>query len=449
MKFTHAISLLLFINGCAGFWPFGEQDDFVKVRGTQFIHNDEPYYFVGTNLWYACYLGSPSIGGDRARLMRELDSLEAMGISNIRLLAGSERSERKHTLRPSITPAPGENDDSLLQGLDFTLAEMAKRKMKAVLFLTNYWEWSGGMEQYIVWADSVPVFDTDLYGWDKFMDFSATFYKNERAVSMYHSYIKTILARKNKYNGRMYRDDPTIMSWQLANEPRPGADSILGLSNLPHFYRWIEETARLIKSLDTNHLVSIGSEGIIGTLQSAEHFRSAHALPNIDYLTIHLWPAIWRWFDPKRQEETYRAGLDSSVAYIVKHFPIARSVNKPLILEEFGIVRDGANASIDHPVSVRDNFYERILALTYDSARSGSPIAGTNFWAWGGEGRTENLDRMWKEGDAFTGDPPHEPQGMHSVFDTDRSTIAIIRYFAKLMKDLKQIDTMGVKSVSI
>ena len=194
------LPFLLLLPGCADYWPFGERDDFVKVRGTQFIHNDEPYYFVGTNVWYACYLGSPGNGGDQERLMRELDSLETMGITNIRLLAGSELSEMKRTLRPSITSVPGVYDDSLLLGLDFALAEMAKRKMKAVLFLTNYWEWSGGMAQYIVWADTVPVFNADLNGWDKFMDFSATFYQNEKAVSMYRSFITTILTRKNNYN---------------------------------------------------------------------------------------------------------------------------------------------------------------------------------------------------------------------------------------------------------
>ncbi len=86
----------------------------------------------------------------------------------------------KKTLSPSVSISPGRYDDSLLLGLDFTLAEIAKRKMKAVLFLTNYWEWSGGMAQYIVWADSVPTFDPDIDGWDGFMNFSASFYKNTK-----------------------------------------------------------------------------------------------------------------------------------------------------------------------------------------------------------------------------------------------------------------------------
>jgi mannan endo-1,4-beta-mannosidase len=37
---------------------------------------------------------------------------------------------------------------------------------------------------------------------------------------------------------------------------------------------------------------------------------------------------------------------------------------------------------------------------------------------------------MWKLGDNFIGDPPHEPQGWYSIFDTDSSTIRIIREYA-------------------
>ncbi|MEI7907487.1 MAG: mannanase, partial [Bacteroidota bacterium] len=222
IKLSTLFFLILSLNGCAGFWPFGKQNGFVKVSGTQFTQNDEPYYFTGTNLWYACYLGSPGIHGDRNRLLRELDSLQSIGITNIRLLAGSEMSAMKRTLKPSMTLAPAVFDDSLLLGLDFTIAEMGKRDMKVVLFLTNYWEWSGGMAQYIVWADSVPAFNPDVDGWDAFMNFSASFYKNEKANLLFRSYVRKLLTRINTANGKKYCNDPAIMAWQLANEPRPG-----------------------------------------------------------------------------------------------------------------------------------------------------------------------------------------------------------------------------------
>ena len=71
-----------------------------------------------------------------------------------------------------------------------------------------------------------------------------------------------------------------------------------------------------------------------------------------------------------------------------------------------------------------------------DSMTKGGPIAGSNFWAWGGAGRTQNPDFMWKAGDSFVGDPPQEPQGLYCVFDSDASTIRIITAHARQMSGL-------------
>ena len=36
---------------------------------------------------------------------------------------------------------------------------------------------------------------------------------------------------------------------------------------------------------------------------------------------------------------------------------------------------------------------------------AGSPLVGTNFWTWGGEGRAQHPDHVWRPGDSFLGDP--------------------------------------------
>lgn len=69
-------------------------------------------------------------------------------------------------------------------------------------------------------------------------------------------------------------------------------------------------------------------------------------------------------------------------------------------------------------------------------AAEGAPIAGSNFWGWGGFGRARGGDFIWREGDPFTGDPPQEPQGLNSVFDVDASTLAILRAHAEAMQSL-------------
>ena len=430
--------LVILLESCSGWFLASEREDFIRVQGTRFMHNGKPYYFTGTNLWYGCYLGSPGSTGDRERLVRELDSMCAIGLENLRILGASEESYIKRSIKPGIQQAPGKVDDSLLVGLDFLLAEMAKRRMHAVIYLNNYWEWSGGMSQYNVWADGVQGADPEdpVGGYRAFMEFSAQFYANPKANELFRDYLKTVITRTNTCNDRSYAADPTIMAWQLANEPRPGTNGLEGERNLPEFNHWIDQTAQYIHSLDTNHLVSTGSEGTVGFRWSDEYFLNAHNFASVDYLTFHLWPKNWGWFDPKRFEETLPSSEVKALEYIDKHLAFARQLRKPIVMEEFGMARDSAKCKPGTPTTARDRYYARVLEVLFDSARAGAPIAGTNFWTWGGEGRGAHPDDIWRKGDPFVGDPPQEPQGFNSIFIGDRSTIQLLRNHATMMKGL-------------
>ena len=83
------------------------------------------------------YLGSPGKTGNRARLLKELDQLAAQGITNLRVLAISESSTLKRSVTPAVVLRPNHIGETLWQGLDFLLAEMAKRDRKAVLYLNS------------------------------------------------------------------------------------------------------------------------------------------------------------------------------------------------------------------------------------------------------------------------------------------------------------------------
>jgi mannan endo-1,4-beta-mannosidase len=45
---------------------------------------------------------------------------------------------------------------------------------------------------------------------------------------------------------------------------------------------------------------------------------------------------------------------------------------------------------------------------------------------------------MWKLKDDFIGDPPHEAQGWYSVYDTDSTTIKIIKEYASKIGSIGQ-----------
>ena len=128
----------------------GPYSPFVQVKDGHFLRNGKPYYYVGTNFWYGAILGSEGQGGNRERLVRELDNLKSMGIDNLRILVGSD-GERGVTTKvePTLQIAPGVYNDTIFAGLDYLLMEMGKREMVAVLYLNNAWEWSGGYGFYL------------------------------------------------------------------------------------------------------------------------------------------------------------------------------------------------------------------------------------------------------------------------------------------------------------
>lgn len=223
------------------------------------------------------------------------------------------------------------------------------------------------------------------------------------------------------------------MSWQLANEPRPGSDSE-GRENFPAFKTWIHETAKYIHELAPKQLVSTGNEGAMGALGDIDLYIDSHTSPYVDYLTFHMWIKNWSWYDAKNPDATYESALDTAKKYINKHIDVANKLNKPLVLEEFGIERDDGSFELSSTTVYRDRFYTSTFELIHARAQSGDAIAGTNFWAWGGYGRAVNEDFMWKKGDDFVGDPPQEAQGLNSIFDTDVSTLKVITTHAEAMK---------------
>lgn len=410
------------------------RDGFVTVDGAGFRLGGRPYRFVGANLWYGAWLGMEGADGDRARLGRELDALKAMGVTNLRVLGGSEDSPLKNSIKPAMRDRDGENE-ALLSGLDVLLAEMGRRDMKAVIYLTNFWEWSGGMMTYLYWTNGGRYLDMNdpAHPWPAFPDFAAGFYSQAEAIALYHDHVRAVVGRVNTVTGVAHAQDPTIMAWQLANEPRPGGTEAIAAANLPAYYRWIGETAALIRRLDPNHLVSTGSEGLKGCIEQQACVVAAHASPDIDYVTAHIWPQNWSWVDPDDLEATMPEAERLVGDYIMRHRAIARDLNKPLVIEEFGFPRD-AGYRPGTPATLRDRFYGRIHAAVETDAREGGPLAGSNFWAWGGEGRPAHDDAAFHPGDAaFVGDPPHEPQGWYSVFDADASTRALIRRHADEM----------------
>ena len=439
MKKIILIVVLLLVAVVACLWWINKkdkneqaEDKFVKVVDGHFQRNGKPYYYVGTNFWYGAILGSEGRGGNRERLCQELDDMKAMGIDNLRILVGSDGEEGVLTkVEPTLQKAPGVYNDTILAGLDYLLMEMGKRDMVAVLYLNNSWEWSGGYGFYLEHAGEGVAPRPNEDGYPAFMNFMRKYATSEKAHKLFYDYVRFIISRTNRYTNVAYVDDPAIMSWQIGNEPRA-----FGKEELQPFTNWLKEASALIRSLDKNHLISIGTEGAWGCEGDYETYEKISSDPNIDYCNIHIWPYNWSWAKPDRLIEDLPAACDSTKQYIDRHIEICDRLNKPLVMEEFGYPRDGFKFDKKTSTKGRDGYYKYVFSLVAENAEKGGKFAGCNFWAWGGRANPQH--EQWLPGDDYTGDPAQEAQGLNSVFSTDTTTLEIVKQQVVRMEKMKK-----------
>lgn len=403
------------------------ESGFVRTDGVHFYKgkSQTPYYYVGANFWQGPLLGSTSEAGNRKKLCAELDSLKAIGVDNLRILAGADAGSKNVTsVTPYLQTEPGKYDERMFEGLDYLLAEMGKRGMVAVIYLTNSWDWSGGYGFYLRSTGHGDSPDAHGEGYKAYVKYATEFNNDLKAQQLYYNHVRRVVSRVNSITGKPYRDDPTIMAWQLCNEPRIfGSRTFDGYKE--GFIKWSRTSTALIKSLDPNHLVSTGSEGLIGCDFDATLYEQQHADPNVDYLTVHIWPVNWRWARPENLTGDLPNTFQKAADCIEQHEAYGRKLNKPVVIEEFGYSRDNTAYDPGTPVSARNAFYAYVFSRVRESQAEQGPIAGCNFWGWGGSGRPSEV--TWKPGDDYVSDPPHEPQGWYCVFDSDTTTIQLIK----------------------
>jgi len=444
-----------------------EMSPYVTVSNGKFMLEGKEYRYVGTNFWYGAILGSEGRGGNRERLAQELDDMQAVGIDNVRVLIGGDGREGIPShISPKLQLEPGVYNDTILDGLDYMMAELEKRNMRAVLYFNNAWEWSGGYGAYLDWVgfsgdvyssngqgtpdaegrlkkhfDQTPVPSYD--GWWEYMQYVGNFVLNDSAKTLANNHVRNMVTRVNRYTGKPYTESKALMSWEIANEPRCFVNDSLHKAK---FVEWIDEQSSLIKSLDPNHLVTTGSEGLNGCEQDIKFFTDIHTLKNIDYACIHIWPNNWGWLgkfdqnydadktiaegapDPivdmveiacektKEYIEQHRRALDEAFSSL----PEGR-VGSPIVLEEFGYPRDRFLFAPGSATQGRDAYYRYV----FDIIRTSGTIAGCNFWGWGGRANVKNV--IWQPYDDYVCDPAQEEQGLNSVFACDETTLAMIK----------------------
>lgn len=393
-------------------------------------YQGKPYRFIGANYWYGALLYAQP--GGAKRLQAELDFLQSKGVNNLRVLAAVEGSGSIHgktRVEPALQSRPDQFNEAFLVGLDYLLQQLQQRKMHAVLYLSNNWEWSGGFLQYLNWNGRLP--DSVLarpISWDAYRDYVSGFYSCNPCIQQYAKQLSTIINRNNSFTHKRYVDDPAIMAWEIANEPRPMRPAAIAA-----YTTWISNMSAAIRMFDPHHLITIGSEGEMGS-ETMEVFEAIHQLPNIDYATIHIWPKNWSWFQDTAIAAGFPVVLEKTTDYIQRHEAAARRIGKPLVIEEFGLPRDAHSFAVTSSTVMRNRYYAFIFDRFWQSIRQSGVIAGVNFWSFAGSGRPSGKQLFWQRGNDWIGDPPVEEQGLNSVFDTDADTWQLIESYNNKLK---------------
>ncbi|PKI41160.1 hypothetical protein CRG98_038445 [Punica granatum] len=113
------------------------------------------------------------------------------------------------------------------------------------------------------------------------------------------NHVQKVLARVNTITGIAYRDDPTVMAWELMNEPCCQVDYSGNTVD-----EWVQEMAPYVKSIDNKHLLAVGMEGFYRDsvpdrkqynpgYQVGTDFIKSNLVKEIDFGTIHAYPDVW------------------------------------------------------------------------------------------------------------------------------------------------------------
>ena len=407
-------------------WARGADPAFgwVHTRGTQLVVGDgdaaTPWYHVGSNLWHGMHLGAASgPGSDRPRLLRDLDALARAGVSHVRVLGASEGPDTEPwRITPSLQPCPGTYNAAVLDGFDYLLYQLGKRRMRATVVLGNEWPWSGGAAQYVRWAqhnasmtascdpaggpgrvpnlgnatwrargfESLPYPGPGTASWGDWQHVAGQFYTSEAAQSLWRRHVSFMLGRTNRYTNISVAEDPTVIILELANEPRPKGGAPMWRADLSPFRAWLADAAAFVKGLAPNQLVASGQEGDTQRNSLGQSMLLTQNGSNIDVITVHAWPMNFQWLDPSSSDSIQYA-LSAVRAYIAASVAQAAELRKPLLLEEFGWPRDAGSIAVTAPTTARDTMYGLVFDAVIASAESAGALAGASFWGYAGTGR--------------------------------------------------------------
>jgi len=301
--------------------------NFVYTLGQKFYLNGFEYTFAGTNAYWLAQMSNSDI--DKA-----FSDIAASGVTTVRTWGFNDVTAvpsygTYYQLWTNGTATINYGSTGLAK-FDYVVESAAAHGLHLIVTLTNNWNNYGGMDVYV--SELAP----NAGGYHDI------FYTDPTIQAAYKTYVSAWLTR--------YGSNPTIMSWELANEPRcAGSTTVASAAcNTTTITTWVSEMSAYIKSVDTKHLVAIGDEGWFQRPGAQPYpydpsvgisFDANILVPTLDWATLHLYPESWGQADNV---------TEFGIAWIRDHAAVQKTANKPVVVEEFGV--SVANASEVYPL---------------------------------------------------------------------------------------------------
>lgn len=340
--------------------------DFVGVAGNEFRLNGRPYKALGFTSYQLCVAKNPT---SRAQVERIFRAAKGAGFSLFRATSVvydfNQGDLKLHLSQP------------VWQRIDLLLDVARQENIKVILDFSTL--------TYEIGRFSSPPFDVT----------------NAANFGRLKPIYGRIPNRRNSINGRVYKNDPTILGYSILGEIVPfglrfKADNRVNLANesrdADNYLSFIHRAAAELKRNDPNHLVNAGGllhvspDGPVRDLSGKPYWQTLWSDPNIDFASLHIYPNI--------DETLKQTQLPLAPPYpfelplgewknlgVYKNY--ADKLGKPLMVEEWGLSLDrrlleGAkNGEFAYsPQFQRDYFESAFAAMT----KAKIPI--TILWQW-------------------------------------------------------------------
>jgi mannan endo-1,4-beta-mannosidase len=320
-----AACLLLGLAGAQAALAAPPPSPYVKRSGATLTLGGAPYRFTGLNIYNANSTGScwyDMVSGSTLG-----DSLAAIG-------PGKEAM--RAWFFQSLATRNGVRDWT---AFDHTLAVARSQGVKVIVTLGNQW---GDCE-------------TGGYRNDQWYSSGYLTRRDPGSTLPYAAWVAQVVAR--------YRNDPTILAWQLMNEAevKPARDSASCSVNAARILKTFAGAMSLVvKAIDHNHLLGLGTMGGGQCGAQGDEYQSLYSLPTLDLCEYHDYQpgAVM----PGDQFNGLQRRLDQ-----------CHALNKPLMVDEVGI----------RPSDVGGTFEARAAMFAAKfSAQFAAGVVGELAWAW-------------------------------------------------------------------